>query len=102
MANNRMFLRCHCGSLYMLAKGYPSTGYYPPTTSTEALTDWLGEHNECSTDRDDYAGGLPTYFRIVYELSDRGAEADDREFREWLNRNENREAIDELLDEDES
>lgn len=47
MANDRLYLRCECGEVFLLAKwwGWPFRVFYP---DPKPLEDWLGEHQSCA------------------------------------------------------
>lgn len=66
MANNRMFMVCSlCKDKYVLAKYYPSTGYYCKHNTNETLDAFFDEHRHGERS---FTGGNP--FIIEYEVQD--------------------------------
>jgi len=89
MANNRMYLRCKgCGKTFLLAKFYPSTGYY-----TNVIDEFAEEYvNRLDKYLDKHRGGCSctedpeNIFEIVYEhADDKKVEITAEEFKRRLN-----------------
>jgi len=63
MANNRMFMVCSlCKDKYVIAKYYPSTGYYAKHDTNETLDDFFEVHRH-----EDQSSQSIKNFSIEYE-----------------------------------
>jgi hypothetical protein len=69
MANDRMFLRCPCGSYFMLAKHFVTPWGTNPNLE-QKLDAWFDAHVNCAYELGLAGSEYPTKPRLVFESDD--------------------------------
>ena len=77
MANNRIFIKCKvCGEDALLAKYYPSTGWYIKRLGIKNL-DWFFDNHLHKEDPGYDLMWGPTHFEMTYEQEDDKDDSED-------------------------